>query len=74
MLAQQTERFLRLETGRRRHVVFLRPETVVEAAFNGVLPSSVYEGGAALRFARSNASAPTRPPTGPTLSSRYAQS
>lgn len=52
MLARQTERFLRLQTGRRRNVVFLRPETVVEAAFDGVLPSPVYEGGAALRFAR----------------------
>ena len=52
MLAWQTERFLRLQTGRDRHVVFVRPETVVEIAFDGVLPSPVYRGGVALRFAR----------------------
>lgn len=62
MLARQTERFLRLETGRRRHVVFLRPETVVEVAFDGVLPSSVYEGGAALRFARVKRYRPDKTP------------
>lgn len=52
MLAWQTERFLRLEAGRRRGAVLLRPEAVVEAAFDGVLPSPVYPGGVALRFAR----------------------
>jgi len=52
MLAWQTERFLGLEAGRRRRTVLLRPETVVEAAFDGVLPSPVYPGGVALRFAR----------------------
>lgn len=52
MLAWQTERFLQLETGRDRHIVFVRPETVVEIAFDGVLPSPVYRGGVALRFAR----------------------
>ena len=62
MLAQQTERFLRLQTGRRRNVVFLRPETVVEVAFDGVLPSSVYEGGAALRFARVKRCRPDKTP------------
>lgn len=62
MLAQQTERFLRLQTGRRRNVVFLRPETVVEAAFDGVLPSPVYEGGAALRFARVKRFRPDKTP------------
>ena len=52
MLAWQTERFLRLEASRHRHTVFLRPEVVVEVAFDGVLPSPVYRGGVALRFAR----------------------
>ena len=52
MLTWQTGRFLEIERGRRRHVVFLRPEVVVEVAFDGVLPSPVYEGGVALRFAR----------------------
>lgn len=52
MLAWQTERFLEIQTGRDRHIVFVRPETVVEVAFDGVQPSPVYRGGAALRFAR----------------------
>lgn len=52
MLTWQTGRFLELERRRHRHVVFLRPEVVVEVAFDGVLPSPVYEGGVALRFAR----------------------
>ncbi len=52
MLAWQTERFLELQTDRDRHIVFVRPETVVEVAFDGVLPSPVYRGGVALRFAR----------------------
>ncbi|MDE0168886.1 MAG: ATP-dependent DNA ligase [bacterium] len=52
MLTWQTGRFLEVERGRHRNVVFLRPEVVVEVAFDGVLPSPVYEGGVALRFAR----------------------
>ena len=52
MLKWQTGRFLELETSRHRHVVFVRHEVVVEVAFDGVLPSPVYEGGVALRFAR----------------------
>ncbi|HET7736143.1 MAG TPA: ATP-dependent DNA ligase [Nocardioidaceae bacterium] len=52
MLAWQTERFLELETGRSRHVVTVRPEQVVEIAFDGVQRSSRYPGGMALRFAR----------------------
>jgi DNA ligase-1 len=52
MLAWQTERFLELETGRDGHVVHLRPEQVVEIAFDGVQRSSRYPGGVALRFAR----------------------
>jgi DNA ligase-1 len=52
MLAWQTERFLELETGRERHVVQVRPEQVVEIAFDGIQTSSRYPGGMALRFAR----------------------
>jgi DNA ligase-1 len=52
MLAWQTERFLALETGRDRHVVKVRPEQVVEIAFDGVQTSTRYPGGVALRFAR----------------------
>ncbi|HYO32368.1 MAG TPA: ATP-dependent DNA ligase [Nocardioidaceae bacterium] len=52
MLAWQTERFLALETSRAGHVVHLRPEQVVEIAFDGVQRSTRYPGGMALRFAR----------------------
>ena len=52
MLAWQTERFLALETHRDGHVVHVRPEQVVEIAFDGVQRSSRYPGGLALRFAR----------------------
>ncbi len=52
MLAWQTERFLALETSRQGHVVHLRPEQVVEIAFDGVQRSTRYPGGVALRFAR----------------------
>jgi DNA ligase-1 len=52
MLAWQTERFLGLETSRDGHVVHLRPEQVVEVAFDGIQRSSRYPGGMALRFAR----------------------
>ena len=51
-LAWQTQRFLQLETSRDRHVVHVRPEQVVEIAFDGVQRSSRYPGGMALRFAR----------------------
>ncbi len=52
MLAWQTERFLALETHREGHVVFVRPEQVVEVAFDGIQRSTRYPGGMALRFAR----------------------
>ncbi|HEY1368097.1 MAG TPA: ATP-dependent DNA ligase [Gaiellaceae bacterium] len=52
MLAWQTEKLLELETDRDRHVVHVRPELVVEVAFDGVQSSSRYRGGLALRFAR----------------------
>jgi DNA ligase-1 len=52
MLAWQTERFLGLETSRSGHVVHLRPEQVVEVAFDGIQTSPRYPAGMALRFAR----------------------
>lgn len=52
MLAWQTEEFLRLETHRDAYTVYLRPEMVVEVAFDGVQTSPRYPGGMALRFAR----------------------
>ena len=52
MLAWQTERFQQLATDSGDWVVHLRPEQVVEIAFDGVQRSSRYPGGMALRFAR----------------------
>ena len=52
MLTWQTGRILALETHREVHVVFVRPEQVVEVAFDGVQRSTRYPGGMALRFAR----------------------
>jgi ATP-dependent DNA ligase I len=52
LLAWQTERFLELEAGRDDWTVRLRPELVVEIAFDGVQRSPRYPGGVALRFAR----------------------
>jgi DNA ligase-1 len=52
LLAWQTERLLELETGRDRYTVYVRPELVVEVAFDGLQKSRRYPGGLALRFAR----------------------
>ncbi|HZC94001.1 MAG TPA: ATP-dependent DNA ligase, partial [Mycobacterium sp.] len=53
MLDWQTERFQELAVGSTEgYVVQLRPEQVVEVAFDGVQTSSRYPGGLALRFAR----------------------
>ncbi|KHO21303.1 ATP-dependent DNA ligase [Mycolicibacterium setense] len=52
MLAWQTERFRELQVGDDGWVVTVRPEQVVEIAFDGVQRSSRYPGGVALRFAR----------------------
>jgi DNA ligase-1 len=52
MLAWQTERFLQLETRRDDFTVYVRPELVVEVAFDGVQRSPRYPAGLALRFAR----------------------
>lgn len=52
MLEWQTKRFLDLESHRDGRVVYVRPEQVVEIAFDGVQESSRYPEGLALRFAR----------------------
>ena len=52
LLAWQTERLLALETSRDGIVVHVRPELVVEIAFNGLQQSPLYPAGLALRFAR----------------------
>jgi DNA ligase-1 len=52
MLGWQTERLLSLEVSRNQWQVFVRPELVVEVAFDGVQTSPRYPGGMALRFAR----------------------
>ena len=52
MLTWQTERLLQLEVSRDAYTVFVRPELVVEIAFNDVQASPHYPGGLALRFAR----------------------
>ncbi len=52
LLTWQTERLLALEDRRDSHTVYVRPELVVEIAFDGVQRSTRYPGGLALRFAR----------------------
>ncbi len=55
MLEWQTRRFSELATSpvdRSSYVVEVRPEQVVEIAFDGIQTSSRYPGGVALRFAR----------------------
>jgi DNA ligase-1 len=52
MLAWQTSRLLELEVARDGITVHVRPELVVEVAFNEVQASTQYPGGVALRFAR----------------------
>ena len=52
ILEWQTKALLERETHRDGHVVYVRPELVVEIAFNEVQRSPHYPGGVALRFAR----------------------
>jgi DNA ligase 1 len=52
MLTWQTEKLRTLEISRDRHTVYVKPELVVEIAFNEVQESPHYPGGLALRFAR----------------------
>jgi DNA ligase-1 len=62
MLAWQTEHLLGIATERSGHVVHVRPELVVEVAFDGVQASSRYPGGVALRFARVKGYRPDKSP------------
>jgi DNA ligase-1 len=52
MLRWQTQRLGELEVRREGHTVYVRPELVVEVAFNDLQASPQYPGGLALRFAR----------------------
>jgi DNA ligase-1 len=52
MLAWQTARLQELEVSREGQTVYVRPELVVEVAFNDLQASPHYPGGVALRFAR----------------------
>jgi DNA ligase 1 len=61
MLEWQTAEFLRLEVSRDSMTVYVRPEVVVEVAFNDIQASSHYPGGYALRFARVKRYRPDKP-------------
>jgi ATP-dependent DNA ligase len=52
MLDWQTARLLELEVRREGITVWVRPELVVEVAFDGLQASTRYPAGVALRFAR----------------------
>ncbi|MGW2277305.1 ATP-dependent DNA ligase [Streptomyces sp. NPDC001770] len=52
LLTWQTERLLALSTGDDGHVVTVRPELVVEIAYDGLQRSTRYPAGVTLRFAR----------------------
>ena len=52
LLEWQTKRLQEIETHREGITVYVKPELVVEIAFNGLQDSSHYPGGLALRFAR----------------------
>jgi DNA ligase-1 len=60
MLKWQTKELLAREVRRDGHIVYVRPELVVEVAFNEVQRSTQYPGGAALRFARVKAYRPDK--------------
>ena len=61
MLAWQTEKLLQLEIARDDYTVYVRPEVIVEVAFNDLQESPHYPGGLALRFARVKSYRPDKP-------------
>lgn len=61
MLEWQTKEFLAREVRRDSYTVYVRPQIVVEIAFNDIQSSSQYPGGYALRFARVKAYRPDKP-------------
>jgi DNA ligase-1 len=63
LLAWQTERLLALEDRRDAYTVYVRPELVVEIAFDGVQFSPRYPAGLTLRFARVLRYRPDKTPT-----------
>jgi len=63
MLEWQTKEFLAREVSREGHIVHVRPEVVVEIAFNEVQKSPHYPGGVALRFARVKGYRPDKTPS-----------
>jgi DNA ligase-1 len=62
LLRWQTEALLARETRRDDYTVYVRPELVVEIAFNDVQVSPHYPGGVALRFARVKRYRPDKQP------------
>ena len=62
ILEWQTSALLEREISRESHVVHVRPELVVEIAFNDVQESPQYPGGLALRFARVKGYRPDKTP------------
>jgi DNA ligase-1 len=62
ILEWQTKELLARETHRDGHIVYVRPELVVEVAFSDVQRSPQYPGGVALRFARIKGYRPDKRP------------
>ena len=62
LLTWQTERLQEIVASTEGHVVFVRPELVVEIALDGVQASKRYPGGVALRFARVRGYRPDKSP------------
>ena len=62
LLAWQTAELLKREVKRDEGTVYVRPELVVEIAFNDLQESSQYPGGMALRFARVKGYRPDKRP------------
>src|SRR5687767_6327730 len=63
LLEWQTKELLARQAHRDGHVVYVRPELVVEIAFNEVQKSPHYPGGVALRFARVKGYRPDKQPS-----------
>lgn len=62
ILEWQTKRLQELETSRDRFTIYVRPELVVEIAFNNIQASPQYPAGLALRFARVKGYRPDKSP------------
>jgi DNA ligase-1 len=62
LLEWQTAALLEREVSRDGHIVYVRPELVVEIAFNDLQESPQYPGGLALRFARVKRYRPDKTP------------